>query len=77
MEPDRLLETVLFADIVGSTERAAELGDRGWRELLRDHYALVHRELTRFKGRQISTSGDGFGTACIASPTERAFGCTP
>jgi tetratricopeptide (TPR) repeat protein/TolB-like protein len=73
MEPDRLLETVLFTDIVGSTERAAELGDRGWRELLRDHYSLVRRELERFKGRHVSTSGDGF-LATFDRPA-RAIGC--
>ena len=47
-EPDRVLATVLFTDIVGSTAKAAELGDRGWRELLEQHHAAIRRELTRF-----------------------------
>lgn len=59
-EQDRLLATVLFTDIVGSTERAAELGDRRWRELLEEHHALVRAELERFRGREIETAGDGF-----------------
>jgi class 3 adenylate cyclase len=58
--PDRVLATVLFTDIVGSTERLAELGDRGWRELLREHHARVREELQRFGGREINTAGDGF-----------------
>ena len=59
-QPDRVLVTVLFTDIVGSTERARKLGDRGWRELLDRHHALVRQELTRFRGREIDTAGDGF-----------------
>jgi class 3 adenylate cyclase len=59
-EPDRVLATVLFTDIVGSTERAAELGDRRWRELLESHHATIRRELERFRGREIDTAGDGF-----------------
>jgi class 3 adenylate cyclase len=59
-EPDRVLATVLFTDIVGSTERAATLGDRRWRDLLEDHHAVVRRELARFRGREIDTTGDGF-----------------
>jgi class 3 adenylate cyclase/pimeloyl-ACP methyl ester carboxylesterase len=58
--PDTVLHTLLFTDIVGSTERAAELGDRGWRELLVRHHALVRRELTRFRGEEKDTAGDGF-----------------
>jgi len=58
--PDTVLATVLFTDIVGSTERAAELGDRAWRELLERHHALVRRELTRFRGEEKDTAGDGF-----------------
>ena len=58
--PDRVLATVLFTDIVGSTERARDLGDRGWRELLDRHHAAVRHELTRFRGREIDTAGDGF-----------------
>jgi class 3 adenylate cyclase len=59
-EPDRVLATVLFTDIVGSTERAAELGDRRWRELLSTHDTAVRRELERFRGREVDTAGDGF-----------------
>jgi pimeloyl-ACP methyl ester carboxylesterase len=59
-EPDRVLATVLFTDIVGSTERAVELGDRRWRELLNTHDAAVRRELERFRGREVDTAGDGF-----------------
>ena len=59
-EPDRVLATVLFTDIVGSTERAAELGDRRWRELISTHDAAVRRELERFRGREVDTAGDGF-----------------
>jgi class 3 adenylate cyclase len=58
--PDSVLATVLFTDIVGSTERAAELGDRAWRELLERHHAFVRRELTRFRGEERDTAGDGF-----------------
>jgi class 3 adenylate cyclase len=59
-EPDRVLSTVLFTDIVGSTERAAEMGDRDWRELLDSHHRLVRRELERFRGREVDSAGDGF-----------------
>jgi class 3 adenylate cyclase/alpha-beta hydrolase superfamily lysophospholipase len=59
-EPDRVLATVLFTDIVGSTQRAAALGDRRWRELLDAHHAAVRRELARFRGREVKTTGDGF-----------------
>lgn len=59
-EPDRVLATVLFTDIVGSTARLAELGDRAWRELLRRHHEEVRRELRRFKGVEMDTAGDGF-----------------
>ena len=72
-ELDRILTTVLFTDIVGSTERAAELGDRRWRELLEDHYAAVRKELVRFRGREVKTIGDGF-FASFDSPT-RAIRC--
>jgi pimeloyl-ACP methyl ester carboxylesterase len=60
LEPDRVLATVLFTDIVGATERAARLGDRRWRDLLESHHALIRRELNRFRGREIDTAGDGF-----------------
>jgi class 3 adenylate cyclase len=60
VEPDRVLATMLFTDIVDSTERAASLGDRRWRELLDGHHAAVRREFGRFRGREIHTAGDGF-----------------
>jgi class 3 adenylate cyclase len=59
-DTDRVLATVLFTDIVGSTERAAALGDRSWRELLQQHHALVRSALERFRGVEIDTAGDGF-----------------
>ena len=59
-EADRVPATVLFTDIVGSTQRAGELGDRRWRDLLDSYYALSRRELGRFRGREIKTMGDGF-----------------
>ena len=57
---DRTLATVLFTDLVGSTARAAELGDRAWRELLERHHATTRRELARFRGMEHDTAGDGF-----------------
>jgi class 3 adenylate cyclase len=57
---DRVLATVLFTDIVGSTDRAAEIGDARWRELLAEHDQLVRRALDRFEGREVKTTGDGF-----------------
>jgi class 3 adenylate cyclase len=59
-ETDRVLATVLFTDIVGSTERAAKLGDAAWRQVLEQHDELVRGELRRFRGREIDTAGDGF-----------------
>jgi len=59
-EPDRVLATVLFTDIVASTERAAAIGDRAWRQLLERHHALVRRQLVRFRGKEVDTAGDGF-----------------
>jgi class 3 adenylate cyclase/pimeloyl-ACP methyl ester carboxylesterase len=59
-EPDRVLATVLFTDIVGSSERATELGDRAWLELLERHHELVRRELVRHRGVEVNTAGDGF-----------------
>lgn len=59
-EPDRVLVTVLFTDIVESTEHAAALGDRRWRELLDRHDEAIRRVLVRFNGREIDTAGDGF-----------------
>jgi pimeloyl-ACP methyl ester carboxylesterase len=62
-EGDRVLATVLFTDIVGATEEAASLGDRRWHDLLDSHHGLVRRELSRFRGREINTAGDGFFAA--------------
>ncbi len=59
-EPDTVLATVLFTDIVGSTATAAELGDRRWRELLERHHEAVRSQLSRFRGREVDTAGDGF-----------------
>jgi len=59
-EPDRVLSTVLFTDIVESSERAVELGDRAWRDLLEQHHELVRRQLIRYRGREVDTAGDGF-----------------
>jgi class 3 adenylate cyclase len=59
-EPDRVLATVMFTDIVDATRKAAELGDRRWRDLLAVHHALVRDELVKFRGREIDTAGDGF-----------------
>lgn len=58
--PERALATVVFTDIVGSTERAADLGDRGWRSLLERHNVVIRREIERFRGTERSTAGDGF-----------------
>jgi class 3 adenylate cyclase len=84
--PDRVLATVLFTDMVGSTERAASLGDRAWRELLAAHREDVRRELQRFDGVELDTAGDGFfasfdgpargiscATAIVASAAERGL----
>ena len=61
--PDRVLATVLFTDIVGSTARAAALGDTAWRELLGRHHMVVRGELVRFRGEELDTAGDGFFAA--------------
>jgi class 3 adenylate cyclase len=58
--PESVLATLLFTDIVSSTEKAASLGDRGWRDLLDRHHAVVRRELARFRGEERDTAGDGF-----------------
>jgi class 3 adenylate cyclase/pimeloyl-ACP methyl ester carboxylesterase len=60
IEPDRVLATVLFTDIVDSTARAAELGDRAWRDLLVRHHEAVRTQLVRFRGKVVDTAGDGF-----------------
>jgi class 3 adenylate cyclase/pimeloyl-ACP methyl ester carboxylesterase len=62
-EPDRVLATVLFTDIVNSTSRTAELGDAGWRELLERHHSVVRSRLGEFRGREVDTAGDGFFAA--------------
>ncbi|MGH2554661.1 MAG: alpha/beta fold hydrolase [Actinomycetota bacterium] len=59
-EPDRVLATIMFTDIVGSTQRAAALGDRRWQDALDSHNALVRRELAKFRGQEVDTAGDGF-----------------
>jgi class 3 adenylate cyclase len=70
---DRVLATVLFTDIVDSTRRAAEIGDRDWHALLDAHDAVVRAQLARFRGREVSTSGDGF-LAMFDGP-QRAIRC--
>jgi class 3 adenylate cyclase len=83
--PERTLTTLLFTDLVGSTDKAAELGDRRWAELLDQHHAIVRSRLDRFRGREIDTVGDGFlasfdgparAVACAAAIAEdlRALG---
>jgi class 3 adenylate cyclase len=71
--PDSVLATVLFTDLVGSTERAAELGDRVWRELLAEHHRLVRQELVRYRGNEVDTAGDGF--FCRFDGPARAIAC--
>jgi class 3 adenylate cyclase len=82
-EPDRVLATVLFTDIVGSTEHATELGDRRWRELLDAHDEAMRRELSRHSGREVKTTGDGVlatfdgparGIRCARAVAEAARG---
>ena len=63
LEPQRVLATILFTDIVGSTSQAAKLGDRRWHDLLNLHDRTVRQELVRFRGREINTTGDGFVAA--------------
>jgi pimeloyl-ACP methyl ester carboxylesterase len=58
--PETVLATILFTDIVDSTAKAAELGDRAWADLVRRHHALVRTQLDRFRGRELDTAGDGF-----------------
>jgi class 3 adenylate cyclase/pimeloyl-ACP methyl ester carboxylesterase len=60
VEPESMLATVLFTDLVGSTAKAVELGNRAWRGLLREHHALIRRELARYRGIELDTAGDGF-----------------
>ncbi len=70
---DRVLATVLFTDIVDSTRRAAEMGDRDWRALLDAHDAIVRSQLARFRGREVNTSGDSF--LAIFDGPQRAIRC--
>jgi pimeloyl-ACP methyl ester carboxylesterase len=70
---DRVLATVLFTDIVGSTELAADLGDRRWRDLLEQHNSVVRVQLNRFRGRELNTAGDSF-LATFDGPA-RAVAC--
>ena len=72
-EPDLILATVLFTDIVDSTKQAAEMGDRKWGELLQQHHVIVRRELARFRGREVNTAGDGL-LICFDGPG-RAIRC--
>ena len=73
-EPDRVLSTILFTDIVGSTAKAVELGDRAWRELLTTHNERIRRQLLRFRGREVDTAGDGFFASGFDGPA-RAIRC--
>jgi class 3 adenylate cyclase len=59
LEADRVVATVMFTDIVGSTERAAQIGDRRWRELRAEWHEMMRRELAAFRGREVDTAGDG------------------
>ena len=68
LDAERVLTTIVFTDIVGSTERAAALGDDRWRDLLDNHDTIVRHELTRFRGREVNTAGDGF-VATFTSPS--------
>jgi class 3 adenylate cyclase len=72
-ERERVLATVLFTDLVGSTQRAVELGPR-WRDVLREHNAAIRRELARFNGEEIKTAGDGFFASGFDGPA-RAIRC--
>jgi len=71
--PDSVLATLLFTDLVGSSERAAALGDRAWRDLLTRHYEDVRRELARFRGKEVDSAGDGF--FCRFDGPARAIAC--
>src|SRR4051794_11454095 len=73
VEADRALMTVLFTDIVGSSKRAADIGDRRWRDLLHSHDAILESEIARFRGNAVKSTGDGV-LATFDSPG-RAIGC--
>jgi class 3 adenylate cyclase len=68
VDAQRVLSTIVFTDIVGSTQRAAALGDDRWRDLLDNHDSIVRHELVRFRGREVNTAGDGF-VATFTSPS--------
>jgi pimeloyl-ACP methyl ester carboxylesterase len=68
VEQERVLATVLFTDIVGSTAKAAELGDRSWRELLERHHAVIRRQLVRFQGTELDTAGDASSPRSTGRP---------
>jgi class 3 adenylate cyclase len=79
-ETERVLVTILFTDIVGATERAAQLGDVRWSEVLANHHRIVRQQLARFRGREVDTAGDGFfasfdgparGIRCATAITEQ------
>jgi class 3 adenylate cyclase len=72
-EPKRVLATVLFGDIVGSTERLAAMGDHNWMKVLDAYYAIIHKGFGTFQGRHLSTAGDGF-LATFDNP-DQAFRC--
>jgi class 3 adenylate cyclase len=72
----RALATVLFTDIVGSTELASELGDERWKQVLATHHGVVRKTLKHFNGREIDTAGDGFFATFARPPsTPRATRC--
>jgi class 3 adenylate cyclase len=71
--PDSVLATVLFTDLVGSTDRAAELGDREWRDVLERHHTHVRSELGRYRGTEVDSAGDGF--FCRFDGPARAIAC--
>jgi class 3 adenylate cyclase len=72
-EPERVLATVLFTDIVQSTTRAAELGDRAWRQLLQKHHDTVRSQLGQFRGKEMDSAGDGF-FATFDGPARAIYG---
>jgi class 3 adenylate cyclase/pimeloyl-ACP methyl ester carboxylesterase len=72
---DTVLSTVLFTDIVGSTEKAATLGDRRWHDVLDNHHATVRRNISRFRGREVKTTGDGFLAAFDGPARAVRCGC--
>jgi len=68
LDAERVLTTIVFTDIVGSTQRAAALGDQRWHDLLDNHDRIIRHELERFRGREVNTAGDGF-VATFTSPS--------